>query len=106
MKIIKNIQSVSGGAVYKHEVSFFVLSPGDNLVLPDFEISYPDAGGPSVSYTVNGKTINCNKQKEDNTWTSPSPISDSFFSKNNIVVQTDENYLYVEASYLTPYLPA
>lgn len=103
MKSIHELKGIVGGIVYKHEPAFFILSQGDSLDVAGFSISYPDAGGPSNQYLLNGNTMYCSNQKEDNTWTIPSAVSDSFFSKNTIIIQNDDHYLYVEASYLSAY---
>ena len=101
MKVLKNFDHVVGGAVHKLDVSFYILSPGDTLKTPDFEVHYPELG---VNYVLNGNSIACTKEKADNTWTEPSALSESYFSKNTLSVQTDENFLYVEITSLVPHI--
>jgi hypothetical protein len=102
MKTIKELSTIVGGQVYENQSTFFILSQGDQLNLPKFTITYPLASGLSTQYTLNGSTVHCNKNKEDNTWSAPSAVSNSFCSRDSVSVYSDGTYLYVEAVYAIP----
>jgi len=97
------LQSIVGGQVYQTHSDLFVLAPGDSFNLPSFSIVYPDKGEPSNEYVLNGNTVHCSQNKEDNVWNVPSHISDSVCSKDTLTVQTDGLYLYVQANYSSPF---
>lgn len=97
------LSSVAGG-LHKTSSTLYILSPGDKIDVSDFSIEYPKADGPSNEYLLNGNPVHCinnNPDNHDNIWTSPSVISDSFFSKDILTIQTDMNYLYVQANVIT-----
>lgn len=99
------LNSVTGGTVFKTQGTVYILSPGDKLELSHFTVEYPDAGGPSNEYLLNGNLVHCvNNQpdNQDNVWTSPSDLSSSFFSKDVLTIQTDMNFLYVQANLVVP----
>lgn len=98
MKLVdRNLDCIMGGAVYQSKPSLFILSQGDALTLPNFEITYPVSDGPSNRYTLNGHTVYCKSTKEDNIWNVPSVISNSYCSRDTIIVNTDGYYLYIES---------
>ena len=106
MKNLRNgLDSIVGGTIYQHNPSMtvYVLSKGDVLELPNFTIGYPEAEGLSNLYTINGKQVRCKGNKEDNVWNKPSPISNSRFPRNRVIVHTDGNYLYIEDHQIHPY---
>jgi hypothetical protein len=94
--LCEGLNAIKGGLVYQAKPTVFVLSQGDQLELPNFTIAYPQADGLSSRYVINGKTVYCKPTKEDNIWSIPSPISDSFCSRNTIIIHTDGTYLYIE----------
>ena len=92
------------GGIHTKNSTLFVLAQGDTLTLPTFTIDYPSAMGPSNAYTLNGNPVFCTNVPEDNFWSVPSSISNSFCSADNVTVQTDGTYLYVQAVYSNPYM--
>ncbi len=99
----RDLKRLSGGAVYQTHSDLFILGPGDTLQLPNFVIEYPDVGAPTNAYILNGNPVHCSATKEDNVWTVPSDISNSVCAKDMVTVQTDGLYLYVQATYSSPY---
>jgi hypothetical protein len=96
---------IAGGTVYKTSSTIYILAPGDILELPHFTVEYPNTGAPSNEYLLNGNLVHClnnNAENQDNMWSSPSDVSSSFFSKDLLTIQTDMNFLYVQANVLVP----
>ncbi len=103
--LTEELQKISGGEVYQTHSDLFILAAGDSLTLPSFSIQYPDSGAPTNAYVLNGNSVHCSQNKEDNVWSVPSGISDSVCSKDSVTIQTDGLYLYVQATYSSPYTP-
>ncbi len=102
----QELHAIHGGAVFQTHSDLFILAAGDSLTLPSFSIQFPDVGGPTNAYVLNGNSVHCSANKEDNIWSVPSGISDSVCSKDSVTIQTDGNYLYVQATYSSAYVPA
>lgn len=100
-----DLKIIAGGAVFKTDSTIYILAPGDKLELHHFTVEYPNAGGPSNEYLLNGNLVHClnnHADNQDNVWSSPSDVSSSFFSKDVLTIQTDMNFLYVQANLVVP----
>ncbi len=105
-QLSQELAQLAGGAVQQTKSDLFILGAGDTLTLPSFTIEYPDVGAPTNAYVLNGNNVHCSQNKEDNVWSVPSAISNSVCSKDSVTIQTDGTYLYVQATYSSPYVPA
>ncbi|MBM4222455.1 MAG: hypothetical protein FJ161_01435 [Gammaproteobacteria bacterium] len=103
MRVLSQLSEITGGTVYQRHARIFILAQGDELKLPGFDVVYPLTDGPSNAYILNGSHIFCNGKSEENTWTVPSDISNSFFAKNSLNVQTDGTFLYLQVEYSSPF---
>ncbi len=100
----QDLSQLSGGVVYQTKSDLFILAAGDTISLPSFTIAYPDVGGITNAYVLNGNNVHCSANKEDNIWSVPSAISNSVCSKDSVTIQTDGTYLYIQATYSAPYV--